>query len=88
MRKQQLIHLHALCLCLRGRLEARTRVPADAFARYDAMDLGPTAVHRPKSVHHEAVVALLDGLTTTIVAAEDGLRNTGDSDSRRVDPGP
>ena len=70
MRKQQLIHLHALCLCLRDRIDDRVTVPADAFEAYDAMDVDPTAVHRRKAVHQDAVLALLDGLTTALVAAD------------------
>jgi len=86
MRKQELIHLHALCLLLREQLEDRTAIRPGAVAGYDETRLGPTAVHRRKADHHEAVLALLDGLTTALAEAD------WDSDeerppSRRVESG-
>ena len=41
MRKQELIHLHALCARLRRHVETRRDVSADAFSRYDDASVGP-----------------------------------------------
>ena len=79
MRKQELIHLHALCLLLRERLDERNAISPEAFAGYDDIRLDPTAVHRRKAEHHEAVLALLDGLTTAL--PEPG-RESGDDEQR------
>ena len=66
MRKQELIHLHALCLLLRERVDERTEITSEAFAGYDDSRLDPSAVHRRKAEHHEAVLALLEGLATAL----------------------
>lgn len=57
MRKQELVYLHGLLVGIRDFYETRTgeTVPTPA---YDAMDVGPTSVHRGKAEHEAAVFAL------------------------------
>jgi len=66
MRKQELIHLHALCARLRRHVETRRDVSADAFSRYDDASVGPAEIHRRKVEHHEALVRLLSDLATVV----------------------
>lgn len=63
MRKQELIQLHALCVVIRSHVEARHDVPPDAFRAYDEYGVPPTAIHRRKDAHWEALRRLLAGLT-------------------------
>lgn len=83
MRKQSLVHLHALCAKLRARLDARGDVPPGAFDGYDELGVSPSAVYHRKEVHERAVRRLVDGLTT--VAEAD---RTADSNRATPDGGP
>lgn len=85
MRKQELIHLHALCLLLRERLEERLPLEQEAFAGYDDRHLDPTAVHRRKAEHHDAVLTLLDDLTTALPESNQGSDDEHRESSRPVD---
>lgn len=72
MRKQSLIHLHALCLHVRHELEATEPIPPTAFSAYNSYGVGPAEIHRKKDKHHEALGHLLDGIETAIQATRDG----------------
>lgn len=62
MRKQEIVHLHALGVVLRGEVESSANPSDDAFAAYDAMDVGPTAIDRQKTTHRTATLELFDEL--------------------------
>jgi hypothetical protein len=87
MRKQELIHLHALCLLLRERLEDRAAIPPETVASYDDSHLGPTAVHRRKAEHKDAVLALLDGLATAVSETDRTPDEERGDHPRRADAG-
>ncbi|WP_276255541.1 UPF0058 family protein [Halomontanus rarus] len=70
MRKQELVHTHALVVELRAHIcstHGETPTP-DAFDDYDANDVTPAAVYHPKSAHKESVQLLLEGIVRTIEA--------------------
>lgn len=71
MRKQELIHLHALLDTIRSHLDREGPLPNDAFDDYDAYGVSPMAIHRAKGDHHTAVQFLADGILATIDARED-----------------
>jgi hypothetical protein len=66
MRKQGLVHLHALCTLLREHLQNRSEFEASAFDCANGT-ASPAAIHRPKAEHRRAV----DELATEIAAAVD-----------------
>lgn len=70
MKKRELVYLHSLLVEIRRYLAARGDLPADAFAAYDEFGVAPTAVYETKSEHREAVMRLLDGLTTALETRE------------------
>ena len=71
MRKQELIHLHALLLEIRHELTAKREVTAGAFDAYESHDVQPVAMHESKATHNEAVRHLLDGIESSITGCED-----------------
>lgn len=72
MRKVEFLHLHALFAELRHHLEdtENVHVPPEAFTAYDEYDVSPTAIHRRKDRHHEALDRLRYGVRTTIEREE------------------
>ena len=68
MRKQELVHLHALSVRVRCYVEDRHDISADAFARYDRTCVGPTAIHRGKGDHADALLELFAVLATLLDA--------------------
>lgn len=60
MRKKELVFLHGLLTQVRAFREARG-APVEAAA-YDRLGVAPTALHRPKDDHREAVLALARAL--------------------------
>lgn len=68
MRTQELIHLHGLAVAVRGHLEAAHDVPADAFDRYDAYGVGPTALHRHEGDHRTALQHAMTGVVRVLEA--------------------
>jgi hypothetical protein len=62
MRKQELVQLHALCDAIRSSFEQQQEVPSELFRAYDRDSVPPTAIHRNKQAHEEALHRLLDGL--------------------------
>lgn len=72
MRKQELVHLHALCTLVRSHVEARSEVPPGTFDEYEQLCVTSTSIYRRKRAHRRGVTALLDGVTSAVRA-----RNTG-----------
>lgn len=68
MRKQELIHLHALCVELRRYFEDHHDLSSDPFQSYEEFGVSPLAVHHRKQFHEEALFRLLIGLATFIDA--------------------
>lgn len=66
MRKQELIHLHALCVLVREHAEARDDVPPGAFASYEDLGVPPSAIYRSKAAHRRAVRALTASLASSV----------------------
>lgn len=66
MRKQELIHIHGLLVEVRRYFDDRDEIPADAFDAYDTYGVTPTALHRHKDAHKEAIEHLLEGIDTTL----------------------
>ncbi|MFP8953421.1 UPF0058 family protein [Natrialbaceae archaeon A-arb3/5] len=66
MRKQELVHLHALAVEIRDYVSDRESVPPDAFAEYDRNGSKPTSLHRRKTTHKECLLLLLDGILAAI----------------------
>lgn len=66
MRKQGLVHLHALGAQLRTHVEDRADVPPDAFSRYEELGVSPSAIYHRKESHRRAVQHLLDGVSTAV----------------------
>lgn len=58
MRKQESVHLHALLVAVADNLEERPDVPSPALASYRDVDLGPSAIHRSKDAHEDALLVL------------------------------
>jgi hypothetical protein len=68
VRSQELIHLHALLVEVRGYLEREERLPAGAFAAYDAQQTGPFHIHQSKEEHKQAISLLIEGIDRSIQA--------------------
>lgn len=66
MQKQQLIHLHRLGVALREFLDEHEDLPPEVTQDYDALNVDPTALNRPKDAHREAFSVLLADLTNAI----------------------
>ena len=73
MKKQELVHLHELFAEVRRSVESET-TPKGAFRAYEELGVRPTAIHRSKDDHHEAIRRLLSGLTQTIEEDEEQLQ--------------
>lgn len=70
MRKQELVHLHALCSLIRSHVEARADPPPGTFDDYEELGVAPTTIYRQKRAHRRAVLQLLDDVTSAIPAEE------------------
>ncbi|MCU4972827.1 UPF0058 family protein [Halobacteria archaeon AArc-m2/3/4] len=68
MRKQALIHMHALAVELRAAVSSsRRNTPTpDAFVEYDDGEVTPATVYHQKDAHKAAVQLLLEGTVETI----------------------
>lgn len=66
MHKQELVHLHTLCVLVRAHVEARGDVPPDAFASYDDLDVSASAIYRSKSAHRRAVRRLASDIASVV----------------------
>lgn len=61
MRKQELIHIHALLYELGEYIDQEGESPVDPFARYEEQPTRPQHLHRGKSDHLTAINRLLRG---------------------------
>lgn len=66
MRKQELIHLHALFDCIRNELPSDGTGQTNAFAEYEAVGVRQPHIHAQKAAHEEAIRLLLVGIERTI----------------------
>lgn len=62
MRKQELVHLHALGAELRRHVATPPDGSADRFDAYDEQSVSPTSIHRRKDAHREAILHLYAGV--------------------------
>lgn len=62
MKKQSLIHVHALLVQIRNDLHGSGEDSEHAFDEYDQFDVSPTSVHKGKDYHLKAIRLLLDGI--------------------------
>lgn len=58
MRKNELLHLHALLIRVAEEYIDRGLVTPDEFAAYRALDVTPTALREPRDSHQVAVQTL------------------------------
>lgn len=65
MKKQSLIQVHALLVCVRRELDRSGEVHDGQFDDYDQFGVTPTSIHRRKDDHSEAIQLLLDGIHET-----------------------
>jgi hypothetical protein len=79
MRKQGLVHLHALCTLLREHVRNREDVESEALDGGSGT-ASPAAIHRPKADHRRAVDELATEVATA-VDPDDGA--AGHADSRQ-----
>lgn len=70
MRKQELVHLHALGVQLRREVADRRSPPPSTYAAYEDLRVEPTSIHRRKDAHREAILALFDGVATACRTAD------------------
>lgn len=66
MRKQELVHLHGLCMLVRDHVEAREDPPPAAFGDYDRLEVSPSAIYRGKRAHRRAVQALASDIASAV----------------------
>ena len=90
MRKQALVHLHALCTLLREYLQNSEEASVGAIDP-DSAPTGPAAIHRPKGEHRKAVNALATEIATAVDGGghdclPDGGPDTPGSQRCRQDP--
>ena len=69
MKKQELIHLHGLLSEVRGMHENRTDSTLE-LDEYESHDTSPTSIHHSKTDHKEAVIALANGLTSSMTTED------------------
>lgn len=65
MKKQELLHLHALLGEVQDHYEAETGYEIEN-QEYEELDVPPTSIHRSKTDHKDAVFALADGLVDEV----------------------
>lgn len=70
MKKQELVHLHALFAEVRRSVELNGEPPEYAFRDYDEFGVRPTSIHRGKDAHREAMRRLSSGIIQTIDAPD------------------
>ncbi|MFB6079896.1 MAG: UPF0058 family protein [Haloferacaceae archaeon] len=73
MKKQELVHLHALLAEVRAAYEDRTGRPLEPD-EYDRLGVRPTSIHRSKDDHEAAVVLLASALADATDDAANGPR--------------
>ncbi|MFP8958434.1 UPF0058 family protein [Natrialbaceae archaeon A-CW3] len=66
MRKQELIHLHALAMEIRKYLVVHETIPTGSFEHYEHYGVSPTSIHYSKTRHKESLQLLLEGLLAAL----------------------
>lgn len=66
MKKQSLVHIHALLENVRRELYQSGNVPDGAFDEYEQFGVRHTSIQRRKDAHREAIWLLLDGIDETL----------------------
>uniref|UniRef100_A0A7D5GKK1 UPF0058 family protein n=2 Tax=Natrinema halophilum TaxID=1699371 RepID=A0A7D5GKK1_9EURY len=66
MRKQALVHIHALISEIRAFIMERESVPMGAFATYDQIGILPTEIHYNKRKHKESIFTLLEDILMSL----------------------
>lgn len=74
MRKQELVHLHALGVACRRYVD--TEASPAAVEAYEELGVSPTSIHRRKDVHREATLRLFAGVA--VACADDPAAATPD----------
>lgn len=83
MRKQELIHVHALLADVRDELAATREGSGGAFDAYESHGVGPVEIYSGKEAHREAVTRLADGIEEVLEARDEAFRATGTGMRRR-----
>jgi hypothetical protein len=65
MRKQELIHLHGLFVEIRRHCEREEDVSL-VLSEYESMDVDTSSIHRQKSEHRRAVLALSEAIAAEL----------------------
>ena len=80
MKKNELVHLHALLTCVAGDFVERGVVDAEAFSEYRALGVSSRSLRASRADHEAAVRLLVDVLATA--AEEAGGANCEATDGR------
>ncbi|MEF8975407.1 MAG: UPF0058 family protein [Halapricum sp.] len=70
MKKQELVHLHSLVVQFARYFESETDspIPCEEYAK---LGVTPASIHRSKTAHEAALLALLDCVVTEIEAKDE-----------------
>lgn len=68
MKRQELIHTHALLFEVRIYLHQEDSLTSDGFAAYDRQMIRPHHIHHGKEAHRSAISLLLNGFRQTVQA--------------------
>jgi hypothetical protein len=70
MRKQSLIHIHALCSALREDIQNRHDISGDPYEDYEEFGVKCEHIHRSKGEHKQALFRLFEANITAFELAE------------------
>lgn len=70
MRKDELIHIHALFLEVRQSLGENEERPIEMHSAYDALDVRPTSIHKSKENHRKAISTLGGSIERSLQQAD------------------
>ncbi|MXR42139.1 metal-binding protein [Halobaculum sp. WSA2] len=77
MRKNELVHLHALLRIAAGYLSTRGELPDDALQAYESLGVTPMSMRADREDHEAAVLALATALAATTGGSDDGAEESG-----------
>lgn len=72
MRKEQAIHIHALLIEVTRQLDEHEGVTVEIQSAYDALDVRPSSVHKPKQKHYDAISILGNSIERSLHEAHTG----------------
>ena len=75
MRKNERIHIHALLLEVTQSLIENEDIPVEMRSTYDALDVRPSSIHKPKQNHYEAVTTLGGSIERSLEQAHTDSQN-------------